>query len=134
MGYEQPEEPAIVPEDPVVDTGLYVLNDKSFTKHISTGDHFIKFYAPWCGHCQKLAPAWAELAKAYEAAEEEIALTRRSASIFNCALCPKTFNDNGAFYGHIQVFIKKDFFFLVSLSLSESTNLQNGLVALILIL
>merc|ERR1719361_138114 len=43
-----------------------------------------------------------ELAKAYEAAEEEIALTRRSASIFNCALCPKTFNDNGAFYGHIQ--------------------------------
>ncbi len=45
-----------------------------------------------------------ELAKAYDAAEEEIALTRRSASIFNCALCPKTFNDNGAFYGHIQVF------------------------------
>ena len=44
-----------------------------------------------------------ELAKAYEAAEEEIALTRRSASIFNCALCTKTFNDNGAFYGHIQV-------------------------------
>ena len=44
-----------------------------------------------------------ELEKAYEAAEEEIALTRRSASIFNCALCPKTFNDNGAFYGHIQV-------------------------------
>ena len=44
-----------------------------------------------------------ELSKAYEAAEEEIALTRRSASIFNCALCPKTFNDNGAFYGHIQV-------------------------------
>ena len=46
-----------------------------------------------------------ELAKAYEAAEEEIALTRRSASIFNCALCPKTFNDNGAFYGHIQVLL-----------------------------
>lgn len=66
MGYEQPEEPEIVPEDPVVDTGLYVLNDKSYTKHVSSGDHFIKFYAPWCGHCQKLAPAWAELAKAYE--------------------------------------------------------------------
>ena len=43
-----------------------------------------------------------ELEKAYEAANEEIALTRRSASLFNCALCPRIFNDNGAFYGHIQ--------------------------------
>jgi len=44
----------------------------------------------------------AELERAYEAANEEIALTRRSASLFTCALCPRVFNDNGAFYGHIQ--------------------------------
>lgn len=43
-----------------------------------------------------------ELQKAYEAAQEEIALTRRSGSTYQCALCPKTFNDNGAFCGHIQ--------------------------------
>ena len=43
-----------------------------------------------------------QLEKAYEAANEEIALTRRSASLFTCALCPRIFNDNGAFYGHIQ--------------------------------
>ena len=44
-----------------------------------------------------------EMKKATEAAEEEIALTRRSGSVFKCALCPRQFNDNGAFYGHIQV-------------------------------
>ena len=43
-----------------------------------------------------------ELERAYKAANEEIALTRRSASLFTCAMCPRVFNDNGAFYGHIQ--------------------------------
>lgn len=66
MGIEQPEPEQVEPEEAIVDNGLYVLNEKSFAKHVETGDHFVKFYAPWCGHCQRMAPAWAELAKAFE--------------------------------------------------------------------
>ena len=40
--------------------------------------------------------------RAYQLVEEEVELTKRSASIYQCALCEKQFNDNGAFYSHIS--------------------------------
>lgn len=46
--------------------GLMELTDDNFDKHVSSGKHFVKFYAPWCGHCQKLAPVWERLAESLE--------------------------------------------------------------------
>jgi protein disulfide-isomerase len=46
------------------------LNSETFTHHISlvpsksTGaGWFVKFYVPWCSHCQHMAEAWTELAR-----------------------------------------------------------------------
>jgi len=69
LGNEAPEEaaaPGSESSEPVVENGLYILTAASFAAAVAKGDTFVKFYAPWCGHCQKLAPAWDELAKSFE--------------------------------------------------------------------
>ena len=38
-----------------------VLNKETLTVSTEKG-WFLKFFAPWCGHCKALAPVWNELA------------------------------------------------------------------------
>lgn len=39
------------------------LTDDAFASSLAAGPMFVKFFAPWCGHCKKLAPIWKQLAR-----------------------------------------------------------------------
>eukprot|EP00286_Rhodomonas_abbreviata_P005498 CAMPEP_0181335818 /NCGR_PEP_ID=MMETSP1101-20121128/27051_1 /TAXON_ID=46948 /ORGANISM="Rhodomonas abbreviata, Strain Caron Lab Isolate" /LENGTH=481 /DNA_ID=CAMNT_0023445997 /DNA_START=60 /DNA_END=1505 /DNA_ORIENTATION=+ len=53
---------------------VVVLKGTSFSELVldNTKDVLVKFYAPWCGHCKKLAPVWDDLGEKMASSENVV--------------------------------------------------------------
>jgi len=72
---------------------LHTLVGKTVDSFVNdpSKDVFVEFYAPWCGHCKKLAPVWEELAETFDGVEH-VKIAKIDATANNL---PKNINVRG---------------------------------------
>ncbi|CAM9595502.1 unnamed protein product [Ectocarpus sp. 12 AP-2014] len=63
--------------DAVFEDGVMVLTGDTIEQAIKDHSHLVvEFYAPWCGHCKKLAPALSEAATKMKDVDEKIVFAK----------------------------------------------------------
>lgn len=55
--------------------GVSALTDSNFDSFVKEHPHvFVKFFAPWCGHCKSMAESYAALARKYNDSGKEVVI------------------------------------------------------------
>ena len=69
------------------DKGAVVLVAKNFAQYVGAGKPaFVKYYAPWCGHCKSLEPIWIELGSSFDQSDVYIAKIDATANYVNAPI------------------------------------------------
>lgn len=64
-------------EVPSLEDNVYVLTDQNAENFINKEEFvFVKFYAPWCGHCKKMAPDYQELGAKFNVDGQKVKIAK----------------------------------------------------------